>query len=965
MVRAHRPLLGRHAEMVVLESELADARRGRPGLVIVSGEAGIGKTRLLDELATVADGDGFLTVRGRGSELEAQRPYGLYVDALDAYLASLEEKALDRLQADRLGALAEVFPSLRGLEHAVDYPSSVTERFRAHYAVRDLLERLAVRQPLLLVLDDVQWADGASLELTSYLMRNPPDGEVVMALAARSRQGGPAVAGIMATARRLGHGSHVDLTPLDRESVEELVADAAGADVERLWQLSGGNPFYALQLARSGITETQQGDHVVGVPSAVANAIDVELGGLTPLERSVVDAAAVAGDPFDLDLVVEASGRTEDEVLHAIDVLLSMDLVREAEVPRRFQFRHPIVHRAVYATCRPSVKVACHRGLVVALTRRGASPTALAAHVEQSSRHGDEAAVEVLRRAAAEAALNAPASSVRWLRAALRLTSEGAPPSARSALLDELAMSQAALGRFADARSTLEECLELGAATSSEEQVALIVRCAEMEQLMGRHAESRDRLEKAYRDLDVPVSTAGVSLLVALTAASLFLSEQQRMLEWGRMAVAAASGLGDDALLAAALAAHAMGAAFASEEGAEAVEAHDRCSRMVDSMPDETVVRRLDALSNLTMSELYLDRHVLGCEHGERALMLARAAGQTHLLPTLSPILGMSLAMVGQMERSAQVLDDAIEAARLVGDAQGLCMNLFNRELSAVLAGDIDTALGLGGESLELAREVDSGVITAFAGAIHAQAVLESGDPRAAVDLLLDSVGGEEIPLLAGSWRAHFLEVLTRCLLGVGDPEGAGSAAERLRDQSQRYTLGLTRLMAHRAAAEVALAQRRLDEAVRSARGALREAEGIEARAHIPVTRALLGRSLAAQGSEGVAVEQLVIAAEEFEGLGAARHRSAVESELRRLGHTTAYHRSTPGKRDGSGVEALTGREMEVAQLVLDRKTNREIANELFLSTKTVESHIRNIFTKLGVSSRAEIARIVAAARNG
>ena len=717
--------------MVVLESELADARRGRPGLVIVSGEAGIGKTRLLDELATVADGEGFLTVRGRGSELEAQRPFGLYVDALDAYLASLEEKALDRLQADRLGALAEVFPSLRGLKHAVDYPSSVTERFRAHYAVRDLLERLAVRQPLLLVLDDVQWADGASLELTSYLMRNPPDGEVVLALAARSRQGGPAVAAIMATARRLGQGSHLDLTPLDRESVEELVADAGGADVERLWQLSGGNPFYALQLARSGIAETERGDRDFGVPTAVANAIDVELGGLTTLERSVADAAAVAGDPFDLDLVVEASGLTEDEALHAIDVLLSRDLVREAEVPRQFQFRHPIVHRAVYATCRPSVKVACHRGLVTALTRRGAAPTALAAHVEQSSRHGDEEAVEVLRRAASEAALNAPASSVRWLRAALRLTAEGASSSARSALLDELATSQAALGRFADAHSTLEECLELGAARSSEDEVALIVRCAEMEQLMGRHAESRDRLERAYRDLDDPASAAGVSLLVALTAASLFLSEQQRMLEWGRMAVAAASGLGDDALLAAALAAHAMGAAFAGEEGAgpEAIDAHDRCSRMVDSMPDEAVLRRLDALSNLTLSELYLDRHVLGCDHGERALVLARAAGQTHLLPTLSPILGMSLAMAGEMERSAQVLDDAIEAARLVGDAQGLCMNLFNRELSAVLAGDVDTALGIGAESLQLAREVDSGVITAFAGAIHAQAVLESGRP--------------------------------------------------------------------------------------------------------------------------------------------------------------------------------------------------------------------------------------------
>ncbi len=88
----------------------------------------------------------------------------------------------------------------------------------------------------------------------------------------------------------------------------------------------------------------------------------------------------------------------------------------------------------------------------------------------------------------------------------------------------------------------------------------------------------------------------------------------------------------------------------------------------------------------------------------------------------------MSLAMAGQMTRSGEVLDDAIEAARLLGDAQGLCMNLFNRELAAVMAGDIDTALGIGVESLELAGSVDNGVITAFAGAIHAQTLLECGE---------------------------------------------------------------------------------------------------------------------------------------------------------------------------------------------------------------------------------------------
>jgi DNA-binding NarL/FixJ family response regulator len=241
--------------------------------------------------------------------------------------------------------------------------------------------------------------------------------------------------------------------------------------------------------------------------------------------------------------------------------------------------------------------------------------------------------------------------------------------------------------------------------------------------------------------------------------------------------------------------------------------------------------------------------------------------------------------------------------------------------------------------------------------------LLESGDADTALVLLLDSVGGEEVPLLAGSWRAHFLELLTRCGLAVGDREMAVAATARLRKQADEHGLGLTNLMAHRAEAHVALDEGRAEDAVVAARAAVSTAEQIEARTHGAVSKALLGQALVAVGGRDQAIEQLEAAADEFEALGAVRYRDQVEAELRRLGHTTTHRRSTPGQ-DTLGLASLTGRELEVAELVLDRRTNRQIAEELFLSTKTVETHLRNIFNKLGVSSRVQVARALVKARS-
>jgi DNA-binding NarL/FixJ family response regulator len=955
-------LLGRDGELQLVEDVLDAACDGNPGFVLVSGEAGIGKTRLLQELAEIAVARRCLTLEGRAAEFERELPFGVLTHALDAYLRSLDARALDRLATDRLGALAAVFPSLRDLNEAVEYPISAQERFRVYQAVRELIERLAARSPLVLILDDLQWADSAALELISYLLRRPPQAPVMVAMALRSGQGDPAVVKAIGDIQRSSIVQTIELGPLTKESVRQLVGDLEGLDVERLHHESGGNPFFALQLARAGAGEADTApDGGLGVPPSVARAITGELEALSPAARTLAEAAAVVGDPFELDLAVATLDAPANEVWERLDELVSNDLVRGTDVPRTFQFRHPLVRRAVYGSCPPSVRMSCHRRAVDALASRGAPAAVLAGHVEQSAPHGDAFAIEILRRAGEETSRQAPASAASWFAAALRLLPADTPQGERVDLLISLATAEAAIGRFTDAHAALDECVALTPAENVEGRVSLIVGTAEIEQLLGRHNEVRRRLQRAKDELGDSESPARVSLLIALSTNSLFLADHPGMLEWGRLAVEAAEAVGDDTLTAAALAAYTMGATFAGQVDL-ARELHRRAAPLVDSLDDDELISRLDALSNLATAELYLDLHSLTCRHGERGLSLARSTGRTQLVPILIPILGCSLWMTGEMQRSAEVLDEAIEGARVVDNAQGLSLALFNRALSAVMAGDLETALELGAESVELARQVDIGVITAFAGAIHAQALCEAGQPKRAAELLLESVGGEDIPLLAGSWRATFFELLARCQLELGQLDRARAAAGKGREQADEHGLQLSRLMADRAGAAVALAEGRPDDAADLALSAVAQSEEIGARPHAATSRALAGRALAAAGRSDEAIGQLVRAADEFDALGALRYRDQCEAELRKLGHVV-HRRTRRGKPGGSGVELLTGRELEVAELVHARRTNREIAEELFLSLKTVEAHMRNIFHKLDVSSRGEVARLIADTR--
>src|SRR3954470_5762613 len=170
VLQADKRFIGRRQELAALDEALDTLRAPRPRWVVVSGEPGIGKTRLLSELAERAAARRHPVFVGRGAELESELPFAIWGDALDAHVAGLGERRLEGLIGERVGELARVLPSAAtagagGLQE---------DRFQAYRAVRALLQRMAMGRPLVLILDDVHWADDASLELIAHLLRRPP-----------------------------------------------------------------------------------------------------------------------------------------------------------------------------------------------------------------------------------------------------------------------------------------------------------------------------------------------------------------------------------------------------------------------------------------------------------------------------------------------------------------------------------------------------------------------------------------------------------------------------------------------------------------------------------------------------------------------------------------------------------------------------------------------------------------------
>src|SRR4051812_20687788 len=444
-------LVGRAEELGAFNRLLAALDSGEGAAVALVGEPGIGKTRLLAELVARSDARGHLVLNGSASELERDLPFWVFVDALEDYIQALDPRVLASLDEDVRTELGRVFPSLSAV--AADRPPASHERYRSHRAVSALLARLASNTPVVLVLDDLHWADTASIELLGALLRRPP-ASVVIALAMRQRQLPERLSAALESAHRADALARIELLPLSRsESGELLGASVNGSKAAALYEESGGNPFYLEQLARSmseapaaGTSgrELWLGD--VDVPPSVAAALAEELALLSEGSRVVLEGAAVAGDPFEPELAAAAASTQEACAIEALDELLRLGLVRETYVPRRFRFRHPLVRRAVYESTPAGWRLGAHERTARALEDRGAPATGRAHHIERSARQGDLSAIATLRSAGEATAHRAPASAARGVGGALSLFPAATPGEERGELLLAQAGWPAAVG---------------------------------------------------------------------------------------------------------------------------------------------------------------------------------------------------------------------------------------------------------------------------------------------------------------------------------------------------------------------------------------------------------------------------------------------------------------------------------------------------------------------------------------
>ena len=646
--------VGRSVELGRLSGLLDELNGGTGASVAIEGEPGIGKTRLLADLRALADDRGYLVLAGTAAEYERDLPLAVWVDALNAYLAQRDPRRMEEWDVEMLDVLAAAFPSL------ADPASQETsdpgdERYRMHRAARSLLELIAAETPVVLALDDLHWADRASIDLIAALIRRPVAAPVLLALSFRAGMAPEALASALATPSL----TLIDLEPLDLAGCGELIDEQLDSKrLESVYAESGGNPFYSLQLRRSAApVRSETGDHVAtsaGVPALVAAALLEELGVLTPDARLLLEAAAIVGDPFEPELAYEVAGLEAADGVNALDELLDATLLHPTTVPRRFAFRHPLVRRAVYESAKAGWRLGAHERAAAAMEARGASTLERAHHVEYSAVNGDQKAIAALIDAAAASQSRSPQGAARWYAAALRLL-PAAEEERRLELITNLGAVQRSTGDLAAARTSMLAALGM---TDEDDptRLRLVAACAATEHFQGLHEDAQERLHTALAGLPDPNSQAAVEILLALSTGAFFAMEGEAMCDFAWRAVEGARDLGDDALLFIALAYHAHARSLTDRPG-DAQGSAEEAEAVARRVSDDALAVRMDGFNRLAWATVGLQRYDDAVAHATRGLRIARETGQHEFAPLLLSAQAIAEMFRGSLPRCNRVGD--------------------------------------------------------------------------------------------------------------------------------------------------------------------------------------------------------------------------------------------------------------------------------------------------------------------
>lgn len=931
----------RERELARLDVLIAEACTGSGRLAVVEASAGMGKTRLL-EAARDAAPDAMRVLSARGTELERSFPYALVRQLFEPSLTAMPDAGRARLFE---GAAAAARTALDTVASGRSRPLRPEDGFRVMHGLYWLTAALAEGGPLLLVVDDLHWADDSSLDFFAFLL--PRLGELPVLLAVACRPNEPGAAGGVLPLVTDTAAEHLSPQPLSHDATRLLLSDELGGEsddgfVAACHQVSGGNPFLLSELVRALAVRSIAPDaaHVDAVrelaPDRVARSVVARLSRLSADSRTVARSLAVLGDDSEHGLVAALGGLEPRAALRAADQLRAAAILDANESLR---FLHPLIRTALYADIPGGERTVLHLSAAALLKERGAATERLAGHLVLSDAHGSRETVETLLDAGVRAlARGAPQSTVVYLRRALR---EPVPADLRAPVLQGLMMAGI---RAAD--YSMHDAIEAEIRAELERDPQLLNRWA--------------RLLAVWLALGGRVPEA-----VPLLEQAIELARRERRFDR-------------------AFRLEAQLCSFARLAPAQIrTRLAPYCGSVRTDSPEERVAAAFDAAWSLCHGD---------AEEGVAAAR--RALHEGKIFREQPELLAAGWAMialwsVGAADDARVAAEEALEVARERGAAPEIAAAWWLRGNTAIIEGNLVAAEADHRQALHIARLGGiRATIPVLAGALAGVLVDRGALREAAAEL--EQIGEADHPVV---WFAGPGWFRGRLLLAQGKLREAAEQLLAVQRRMEDWGLDGMPFMQPRVLAARAFAG--LGDHARARE--LAEAELVHARrwgAPRSIARVQRALALAAGGPEGIELLQdasamlepstarLERAAASCE-LGAALRRAKRSVEAReplREALELARECGAAGlakhaydeleatgehvrRRVSSGLESLTASERRVAEMAAEGMSNREIAQTLFLTVKTIESHLSAVYDKLDIPSRQLLPRALGASR--
>ena len=984
-------LIGRTSELAALHLCVEQVERGKGQVALLSGEAGIGKSRLVAETKIYATAQGFLLLQGQCFPTDRTCPYAPLLDLLRLHLAaSPPEQAVEEI-GPLASTLSPLLPDL--LPQLSDLPSPPSpgpeqEKRRLFATLAQFFLRQASKQPVLLIVEDLHWSDQISLEFLHYLARRCTASPLLILLTYRSDELQPDLSHFLAHLDRERLAQEFALAPFSRSGMYAMLSAifalrlsafaapplAQGEMLDTIYSLTEGNPFFIEELLKS-LIETggifyDEGHwkrkelHELHIPRSIQDAVQQRIEHLSEGARQVLHLAAVAGRHFDFALLQALTQKDETQLLQLIKELMAAQLVIE-ESAEQFAFRHALTRQAVYGQLLTRERKALHR--LIAGTFEHLYASSIEAHLADLSSHFFEAgaweqALEYGQRAGEQAqALYAPqAATLHFTRALDAARHASLAPPAR--LYRARGLAYETLGDFERARADHETTLRLARAASD--------RHAEWQALLdlgflwaGRnYARVGDYYQQALalaRTLDDPAALA--HSLNWLGNWHVNVEQPQKALHYHQEALATFHALSDLHGEASTLDLLGM-ASLLSGDLQQSSMYYEQAIDLFRTLDERW--RLPNSLTSLMCCGGYYDTGTLvpavdfaeSLHKGELALKIASEIGRRSEEAFALIHIGMCLGPRGQYARALEVAQRGLAIAEEIEHRQW--MSAGHRSLGALYLDllELTEAQQQAEQALALAQEVGSQHWTRIASGFLAFVFLAQHDVTRAESLLNTVFGPDEPTQTAGQrlvWYARAELALAR-----NDPQ----RTLHITDQLLATAVGLTSEsdIPHLAKlhAEALIKLKQVAEAetlLQQARAVALERELRPLLWRLDLT---LGQLAHSQRRYEEAEQRFTTAQETLEELASSLPDEALQRRFLQHAHALFPHTRQPSplRLTKKSFEGLTQREREVAGLIARGKSNREIADALVVVPRTVETHVSSILSKLDFTSRAQIA---------